>query len=113
MFSYALSEPDAGSDAAAMTTRAVRDGDGWVLNGMKRWITNAGVSRYYTVMAVTDPDAGSRGISAFVVHADDEGFTLGRTGAQARHQGLADARDLLRRRAATGRPHDRRPRHRA
>jgi alkylation response protein AidB-like acyl-CoA dehydrogenase len=77
MFSYALSEPDAGSDAAAMRTRAVADGDGWVLDGVKRWITNAGVSRYYTVMAVTDPDAGSRGISAFVVHADDEGFTLG------------------------------------
>ncbi|HEY5183569.1 MAG TPA: acyl-CoA dehydrogenase family protein [Actinomycetes bacterium] len=77
MFSYALSEPEAGSDAAAMRARAVPDGDGWVLDGVKRWITNAGVSKYYTVMAVTDPDAGSRGISAFVVHADDEGFTLG------------------------------------
>jgi len=77
MFSYALSEPDAGSDAAAMRTRAVPDGDGWVLDGVKRWITNAGVSRYYTVMAVTDEDEGARGISAFVVHADDEGFTLG------------------------------------
>jgi alkylation response protein AidB-like acyl-CoA dehydrogenase len=77
MFSYALSEPDAGSDAAAMRTRAVRDGDGWVLDGVKRWITNAGVSRYYTVMAVTEPDAGGRGVSAFVVHADDDGFTLG------------------------------------
>jgi alkylation response protein AidB-like acyl-CoA dehydrogenase len=77
MFSYALSEPEAGSDAAAMRTRAVADGDGWVLNGVKRWITNAGVSSYYTVMAVTDPEAGPRGISAFVVHADDEGFSLG------------------------------------
>ena len=77
MFSYALSEPEAGSDAAAMRTRAVPDGDGWVLDGVKRWITNAGVSRYYTVMAVTDPEAGSRGISAFVVHGDDEGFSLG------------------------------------
>jgi alkylation response protein AidB-like acyl-CoA dehydrogenase len=77
MFSYALSEPEAGSDAASMRSRAVRDGDGWVLNGAKRWITNAGVSTYYTVMAVTDPDARSRGISMFVVHADDEGFTLG------------------------------------
>ena len=77
MFSYALSEPEAGSDAASMRTRAVRDGDGWVLNGGKRWITNAGVSTYYTVMAVTDPEARSRGISMFVVHADDEGFTLG------------------------------------
>jgi alkylation response protein AidB-like acyl-CoA dehydrogenase len=77
MFSYALSEPEAGSDAAAMRSRAVRDGDAWVLDGSKRWITNAGVSTHYTVMAVTDPDAGSRGISMFVVHADDEGFSLG------------------------------------
>ena len=53
----------AGSDAASISTRAVRDGDGWRLNGVKRWISNAGVSRYYTVMAVTDPDAGTRGIS--------------------------------------------------
>jgi alkylation response protein AidB-like acyl-CoA dehydrogenase len=77
MFSYALSEREAGSDAAAMKTRAVADGDGWVLNGQKSWISNAGISTYYTVMAVTDPDARSRGISAFVVHADDEGFSLG------------------------------------
>jgi alkylation response protein AidB-like acyl-CoA dehydrogenase len=77
MFSYALSEPEAGSDAAAMTSRAVRDGDGWVLNGVKRWITNAGVSKYYTVMASTDPSAKSHGISAFVVHADDPGFSYG------------------------------------
>ena len=61
-FSYCLSEPEAGSDAVAMKTRAVRDGDHWVLNGVKRWITNAGVSEYYTVMAVTDPEqAGRRG----------------------------------------------------
>jgi alkylation response protein AidB-like acyl-CoA dehydrogenase len=77
MFSYALSEPEAGSDAASMKTRAVRDGDGFVLNGVKRWITNAGVSEYYTVMAVTDPDAGSRGISAFVVEKTDEGVSFG------------------------------------
>jgi alkylation response protein AidB-like acyl-CoA dehydrogenase len=77
MFSYALSEPEAGSDAAGMKTRAVRDGDGWVLNGVKRWITNAGVSDYYTVMAVTDPEAGPRGISAFVVEKADEGVSFG------------------------------------
>jgi alkylation response protein AidB-like acyl-CoA dehydrogenase len=77
MFSYALSEPEAGSDAAAMRTRAVRDGDDWVLNGAKRWITNAGVSRYYTVLAVTDPAAGTAGISAFVVEVGDPGFSFG------------------------------------
>jgi alkylation response protein AidB-like acyl-CoA dehydrogenase len=77
MFSYALSEPEAGSDAANMKTRALRDGDSYVLNGVKRWITNAGVSEYYTVMAVTDPDAGSRGISAFVVERGDEGVSFG------------------------------------
>src|SRR5271169_4842402 len=77
MFSYALSEPEAGSDAAAMKTRAVRSDGGYVLNGVKRWITNAGVSKYYTVMAVTDPSAGASGISAFVVDKDDEGFSFG------------------------------------
>jgi alkylation response protein AidB-like acyl-CoA dehydrogenase len=77
MFSYCLSEPDAGSDAAAMTSRAVRDGDAWVLNGVKRWISNAGVSEYYTVFAVTDPGAGGRGISAFVVEKADEGVSFG------------------------------------
>ena len=77
MFSYALSEPEAGSDAAAMKTRAVRDGDSYVLNGVKRWITNAGISRFYTVMAVTDPAAGAAGISAFVVESGDEGFSYG------------------------------------
>jgi alkylation response protein AidB-like acyl-CoA dehydrogenase len=77
MFSYALSEREAGSDAAAMRTRAVADGDSWVLNGTKCWITNAGVSSYYTVMAVTDPSAGAGGISAFVVHKDDPGFSVG------------------------------------
>ncbi|MQY07267.1 acyl-CoA dehydrogenase family protein [Actinomadura macrotermitis] len=77
MFSYALSEAEAGSDAAGMKTRAVRDGDHWVLNGTKMWITNAGVSEYYTVMAVTDPAAGARGISAFVVEKSDEGVSFG------------------------------------
>ncbi|MFG2880067.1 acyl-CoA dehydrogenase family protein [Streptomyces sp. NPDC048337] len=77
MFSYALSEPEAGSDAAGMKTRAVRDGDFWVLNGVKRWITNAGVSEYYTVMAVTDPEKRSKGISAFVVEKSDEGVSFG------------------------------------
>jgi alkylation response protein AidB-like acyl-CoA dehydrogenase len=78
MFSYALSERGAGSDTASMACRAVADGDGWVLNGQKSWITNAGESDFYTVLAVTDPD-GRRGanVSAFVVEATDEGFSLG------------------------------------
>ena len=77
MFSYCLSEPDAGSDAASMKTRAVRGGDDYVINGVKRWITNAGVSEYYTVFAVTDPDQRSKGISAFVVRKSDEGVSFG------------------------------------
>ncbi len=77
MVSYALSEREAGSDAAGMRTRAWLDGDHWVLNGTKCWITNAGESTWYTVMAVTDPDRGASGISAFVVHQDDPGFSVG------------------------------------
>src|SRR3954468_1920827 len=76
-FSYCLSEPEAGSDAAGMKTRAVRDGDHFVLNGVKRWITNAGESEFYTVIAVTDPDHRSRGISAFVVEKSDPGVSFG------------------------------------
>ncbi|KAA9159302.1 acyl-CoA dehydrogenase [Amycolatopsis acidicola] len=77
-FSYALSERDAGSDTASMRCRATADGDGWVLNGQKSWISNAGFSEYYTVLAVTDPD-GPRGknVSAFVVEKSDEGFSFG------------------------------------
>ena len=77
VFAYALSEPEAGSDAAAMKTRAVRDGDSYILNGTKRWISNAGVAQYYTVMAVTDPAAGPGGISAFVLEKGDDGFSFG------------------------------------
>jgi len=77
MASYALSEREAGSDPAAMRTRARADGDEWVLNGAKCWITNGGKSTWYTVMAVTDPDKGANGISAFIVHKDDPEFTVG------------------------------------
>jgi alkylation response protein AidB-like acyl-CoA dehydrogenase len=74
--SYCLSESHAGSDVASMKTRAARDGDHYVINGSKSWITNAGVSSFYTVFAKTDPDAGHRGISAFVVEADTPGFSV-------------------------------------
>ncbi len=77
MASYALSEREAGSDAASMRTRARRDGDDWVINGTKCWITNGGVSSWYTVMAVTDPEKGANGISAFMVHSGDPGFSVG------------------------------------
>jgi alkylation response protein AidB-like acyl-CoA dehydrogenase len=79
MFSYGLSEAGAGSDTAGMTCRAVEQPDGsFVLDGQKSWITNAGVSEFYTVMAVTDPD-GPRGrnVTAFVVEKGDQGLTFG------------------------------------
>ena len=78
LFAYCLTEREAGSDTAAMRTKAVRKGDDWVLNGVKAWISNAGAAKYYTVIAVTDPD-GPRGrnITAFVVHRDDPGFDVG------------------------------------
>jgi len=79
MFSYGLSEREAGSDTASMRTRARAQPDGsFRLSGQKSWITNAGISQYYTVLAVTDPD-GERGsnVTAFVVERDDEGFTFG------------------------------------
>ncbi|WP_020658482.1 acyl-CoA dehydrogenase family protein [Amycolatopsis benzoatilytica] len=77
-FSYGLSERDAGSDTASMRCRATQSGDDWILNGQKSWITNAGFSEYYTVLAVTDPD-GRRGanVTAFVVEKSDEGFSFG------------------------------------
>jgi alkylation response protein AidB-like acyl-CoA dehydrogenase len=78
-FSYALSEREAGSDTAAMRTRATYDGDEWILNGQKSWITNAGLSDYYTVFAVTDPEA-RRGanVSAFVMEKTDAGLSFGK-----------------------------------
>ena len=75
---YALTEAGSGSDSAAMRTTARRDGDEYVLNGSKRFITNAGVANLYTVFAKTDPDAGHSGISAFVVESDAPGFEVAR-----------------------------------
>jgi alkylation response protein AidB-like acyl-CoA dehydrogenase len=68
--SYCLSEADAGSDVAAMTTRAERDGDSYVLTGRKQWITNAGISDIYVVFAKTNPAAGAKGVTAFLVERD-------------------------------------------
>jgi acyl-CoA dehydrogenase len=73
---FALSEPDAGSDVAAMTTRARRDGDGWVLDGCKTWISNGGIADFYCVFARTSDLPGARGISAFVVPAGAGGLAV-------------------------------------
>ena len=76
-FSYCLSESEAGSDASALRTKVERSGDGWVLNGSKKWITNAGESEFYSVIAQSDPSLGSKGITAFVVEKSDPGVSFG------------------------------------
>jgi alkylation response protein AidB-like acyl-CoA dehydrogenase len=73
---FALSEPEAGSDPASMRTTAVRDGDSWVINGSKNWITNSGIADFYVVFAVTDRE--NRRLSAFVVEKDRAGFSVGK-----------------------------------
>src|ERR1700736_3262949 len=76
---FALSEPEAGSDPGGMLTKAVKDGDEWVIDGTKNWITNLGVADFYAVFAVTEREAGhSHGITAFVVEADRPGFSVGK-----------------------------------
>jgi alkylation response protein AidB-like acyl-CoA dehydrogenase len=76
-FSYCLSESEAGSDASALKTKAERSGENWVINGSKKWISNAGVSEFYTVIAQTDPSKGSKGITAFIVEKSDAGVSFG------------------------------------
>jgi len=76
-FSYCLSESEAGSDAAGMKTKAVQDGDGWIISGSKKWISNAGFSDFYTVLASTDSSKGSKGITAFIVEKADPGVSFG------------------------------------
>jgi alkylation response protein AidB-like acyl-CoA dehydrogenase len=76
-FSYCLSESEAGSDAAAMKTKAVKSGSDWVINGSKKWISNAGFSDFYTVLAQTDPALGAKGITAFVIEKSDAGVSFG------------------------------------
>ena len=73
----AITEPQSGSDAASIRTRARRVDGGYVLNGQKAWISNGGVSRYYVIFATVQPGSGHRGITAFLVHGDDEGFRCG------------------------------------
>lgn len=74
---FGLTEPSSGSDAGSLRTTARREGDAWVLDGEKAWITNAGFARWYVVVARTDPAAGKRGLSAFAVPAGAPGFTVG------------------------------------
>ncbi len=74
---FGLTEPGAGSDAASLKTTGRRDGDFWVLDGEKAWITNAGFAKYFVVVARTNPAAGKRGLSAFVVPSDSPGFSVG------------------------------------
>ena len=86
--SFALTEPDAGSDAGSVRTRADRQGDGFVINGRKRYITNAPHAQLFTVFARTDQDApGSRGVSAFLVPADSKGLSLGKADKKMGQQG--------------------------
>ena len=75
---FALTESQAGSDAGAIQTTAGRDGDHYVLNGTKQWITNAGEAGIYTIIALTDPSKGARGASAFIVQSDDPGISFGK-----------------------------------
>ena len=76
-FSYCLSESEAGSDAAALQTKAEKVNGGWLLNGSKKWISNAGFSDFYTVIAVTDSSKGAKGITAFIVEKSDPGLSFG------------------------------------
>jgi len=91
MAAYGLTEPDAGSDVAGIKARAVRQGDEYILNGSKTWITNSPVSHFYIIFAKTDPEARHRGISCFLVERDWEGVTVGeplhKMGQHAAHTG--------------------------
>ena len=86
--SFALTEPEAGSDAGSLKTKAIRDGDHYVLNGTKRYITNANKADLFTVMARTDPDTpGAKGVSAFVVERDTPGLSVGQPEKKMGQQG--------------------------
>ncbi len=78
IFAFGLTEASAGSDAAGIKSRAVETEDGWVLNGSKAWITNSGIADYYVILAMTDPDLGTNGISAFLLDKNTEGLAVGK-----------------------------------
>jgi acyl-CoA dehydrogenase len=84
--SYCCSEPEAGSDVAGLKTRLTRDGDGWVLNGQKRWITNGGHASFYTGLATVDPAMGHKGITLFVVDRDAKGVSVGKKERKLGHR---------------------------
>jgi alkylation response protein AidB-like acyl-CoA dehydrogenase len=93
---FALSEPEAGSDPGGMITRATRDGDEWVIDGTKNWITNLGIADFYVVFTVTDHDAGhARGITAFVVEADRPGFSVGKLEQKLGIRGLPTGQPIF------------------
>ncbi len=97
IFAFGLTESSAGSDAAGIksTCMPAEDG-GWVLNGGKAWITNSGVADYYVILAKTDPDAGNKGISAFIVPKDAEGLTIGKFEDKMGMRGSATCELILR-----------------
>lgn len=94
LMAFGLTEANAGSDAAGIRTTAVEDGDSWVLNGTKQWITNGGEAELYTIIAMTDRHKGARGASAFVVEKGDPGFSFGK---KERKMGLraSSTRELI------------------
>jgi hypothetical protein len=96
---FCLSEPQAGSDATALRTRAVRDGDAYVINGTKSWVTNGGEAQVYIVMAVTDREAGKNGVTAFIIEGDSPGLSvsaiehkMGQRASQTAEMSFADVR---------------------
>jgi alkylation response protein AidB-like acyl-CoA dehydrogenase len=94
-FSYCLSESEAGSDASALKTKAGRKGDNWVINGSKKWISNAGESEFYTVIAQTDASLGSKGITAFVLEKSDPGISFGSPEKKMGFRGSPTPRSLF------------------
>ena len=92
---FALSEADAGSDVGAMQTSATHTGDGWALNGSKTWISNGGIADFYVTFAKTDPGAGTRGITAFIVDAPTQGLDSSEAIAVISPHPLADRKSVV------------------